>query len=368
MRLILIAAALALLAGPAARAQTPASAAPDPARNAAAINLLTARMANDHIPGLQIAVVKDGRILLNAALGMSNLEQGSKVTPETRFSINSATKSFTGVAVMQLVEAGRLDLDAPIGRYLPDLPPAWATIPLHQLLSHQSGLPDIIDGDWVIAASEAQAWRQVMAKPPEAAVGARFAYNQTNYALLGRIIAAQTGGGFPAFFQQRQFGPAGMARTLLGDSDDIIPGRAQSYSFYRQLRGGTEIKGDVLGHWRDMFPPFMRTGAGIVTTATDMAGWLIALQDGRLMAPATRARMWQRDRLADGKPGEWAMGWPVLESRQRRILAGIGGARSAFFVYPDHGLAIVVLTNLAGANPQRFIDDIADLYLGPPTR
>ncbi|WP_310473785.1 serine hydrolase domain-containing protein [Sandarakinorhabdus sp.] len=365
--------ALTALLMVAATTQAPAAAsaqttAPVPAaeRRAAVLAFLQARMAKDQIPGLQIAVVQGGRIVLNEALGMANLENGIKVTPGSRFSINSATKSFTGVAAMQLVEAGKLDLDAPISRYLADLPAAWQPIPVRHLLSHQSGLPDIVDGQGVIGSTEAEAWAAVTAKQMDAPDGSRFAYNQTNYALLGRIISQQAGTGFADFFQQRQFAPAGMGRTLLGDSNDIIPGRAPSYSFYRSLRGGTEIKGTVLGHWRDEFPPFMRTGAGIVTTATDMANWLVALDQGRLMKPETRTRMWQRDTLKDGKPGEWAMGWPVLESRGRRIVAGIGGARSAFYIYPDQGLSIVVLTNLAAANPQRFIDDVAQIYLGSP--
>jgi CubicO group peptidase (beta-lactamase class C family) len=335
----------------------------------AVLALIQAKMTALNIPGLQIAVVHGGRIVMNEALGVANLEQASPVTLETRFSINSATKSFTGVAALQLVEAGKLDLDAPISQYLGDLPAAWRAIPVHHLLSHQSGLPDMVDSEGVIGSSAAESWAAVYAKPVEAPAGSRFAYNQTNYALLGRIISQQAGMDFGAFFQQRQFAPAGMGRTLFGDSDDIIPGRAPSYSFYRHVRGfggrpGDDIKGSVLGHWRDEFPAQMRAGAGIITTATDMANWLIALDQGRLMRPKTRSRMWQADRLADGKAGEWAMGWPVLESRGRRILAGIGGARSAFFVYPDHDLAIVVVTNLAAGNPQRFMDDVAQLYLG----
>ncbi|WP_156255415.1 serine hydrolase domain-containing protein [Sandarakinorhabdus oryzae] len=375
MRSALIALLLAappLLSAPAVAATAPV---PEAQRRAAVLALLTERMATLRIPGLQVAVVQDGRIVLNEALGMANLEHGIKVTPATRFSINSATKSFTGVAAMQLVEAGKLDLDAPISRYLGDLPAAWAAIPVRHLLSHESGLPDIVDSEGVIGTNEAEAWAAVKARPVEAADGTRFSYNQTNYALLGRIISQQAGlgegGGFADFFQQRQFTAAGMGRTLFGDSDDIIPGRAQSYSFYRHFRSigskpGGETKGTVLGHWRDEFPPFIRAGAGILTTATDMANWLVALDQGRLVKPATRALMWQRDTLKDGKPGEWAMGWPVLESKGRRILAGIGGARSAFFVYPDQRLSIVVLTNLAAANPQRFIDDVAQVYLGTP--
>lgn len=361
----LLIAAAATLAPVTASAQTTA-ALPVEQRRAAVLALLQDKIAKEQIPGLQIAVVQNGRIVLNEALGVANIENDIKVTPDSRFSINSATKSFTGVAIMQLAQAGRVDLDAPIGRYLADLPAAWRPVPVRHLLSHQSGLPDIIDGQGVIGSNESEAWAAVTAKPLDAPDGSRFAYNQTNYALLGRIISQQSGTSFAEFFQKHQFAPAGMDRTLLGDSTDIIKGRAQAYSFYRSLRGGNEIKGSVLGHWRDDFPPFMRTGAGIITTATDMANWLVALDQGKLMTPATRNRMWQRDQLNDGQPGEWSMGWPVLQSRGRRIVAGMGGARSAFFIYPDHGLSIVVLTNLAAANPQRFIDDVALIYLGTP--
>jgi CubicO group peptidase (beta-lactamase class C family) len=367
MRLVMIALLTAMALLPARMVAAATAPVPEAQRRAAILALLQARMAKDQIPGLQIAVVQNGRIVLNEVLGQANLEHGIAVTLESRFSINSATKSFTGVAALQLVEAGKLDLDAPISRYLADLPAAWTAIPVRHLLSHQSGLPDIVDDEGIIGdGTEAGAWAAVQAKPVEAPGGSRFAYNQTNYALLGRIISQQAGMNFSDFFQQRQFTPAGMGRTLLGDSNDIIPGRAPAYSFYRHVRGKGDAKGTVLGHWRDEFPPFMRTGAGIITSATDMANWLIALDQGRLLQPKTRALMWQRDQLKDGKPGEWAMGWPVLESRGRRILAGIGGARSAFFVYPDQRLGIVVLTNLGAGNPQRFIDDVAQIYLGSP--
>lgn len=367
MRLLCICLLLVLQAAPTSAAPTPPVAVPE--QREAVLTLIRARMAALQIPGLQIAVVRDGRIVLNEALGAANLEHGVPVTPTMRFSINSATKSFTGVAALQLVEAGKLDLDAPIGRYLGDLPAAWAAIPVHHLLSHQSGLPDIVEesGDPIGGSGEAEAWAAVRARPIEAAPGARFAYNQTNYALLARIIAAQSGMAFPDFVAQRQFVPAGMARAIFADSDDIVPGRAQNYSFYRQLRGQGNIKGTVLGHWADRFPPFLRAGAGIMTTATDMANWLLALEKGALLKqPASRARLWQADRLNDGTPGEWALGWPVIRAAPRRIVGGIGGARAAFFVYPDDGLAIIVLTNLAAANPQRFVDEIAQIYLGRP--
>lgn len=327
--------------------------------------LVKQRMAAARIPGLQIVVVRGGRIVLNQALGTANLENNVPVTRATRFPINSATKSFTGVAAMQLVEAGKLDLEAPIGGYLADLPAAWRTIKVRQLLSHSSGLPNIVDANGLIGTGGvAEAWSAVYAMPLERPSGTAFSYNQTNYALLARIISAQSGMPFTEYFQRRQFDPAGMRTTVFADSFDLVPGRAQPYSYYRNLRGQGEVEGKVLSHWTDDLPAFMRTGAGITTTATELGNWLIALDQGKLLQkPESKARLWRADRFNDGTPVPWAMGWPVLQNEPRLIVGGMGGGRSAFFVYPNDDLAIVVLTNLVGGNPQRFIDDVAKVYL-----
>ena len=103
-------------------------------------------------------------------------------------------------------------------------------------------------------------------------------------------------------------------------------------------------------------------GGGTQTTADEVARWLIALSSGKLIGPASVTTMWTPEKLNSGADGEWAAGWPVLQRAPSLQVAGIGGARAAFVVYPDEGLAVVVLTNLAGANPQRFIAQIAKLY------
>lgn len=335
-------------------------------QSARALALVRTKMREQRIPGLQIVVVKRGRIVFNASLGLANLEANQPVNQTTRFPINSATKSFTGIAIMQLVEAGKVDLAAPIGSYLPDLPAAWRSIKVRQLLSHSSGLPNIVDGEGLIGTGgEEQAWAAVYTKPFDSPTGTAFAYNQTNYALLARIISQQSGMAFADFFQRRQFAPAGMRNTVMADSFDVVANRAEPYSYYRRARGKGEIEGPVLSHWIDDLPAFMRTGAGITTTATDLGNWLIALRGGRLLAsPSLREQLWQADRFDNGEPVPWAMGWPVLQTEPRQIVGGLGGGRSAFFVYPKDDLAIVVLTNLVGGNPQRFMGEIAQIYLG----
>jgi CubicO group peptidase (beta-lactamase class C family) len=317
------------------------------------------------IPGLQIAVVKDGRVVLSEAFGLANVENAVAATPTTRFPLNSATKSFTGVALAQLAQAGKVDLQAPISRYLTDLPEGWRAVRVRQLLAHTSGLPDILDAQGLLGGgSEAQAWKTVTALPAEAPPGERFRYNQTNYVLLARIVAVQSGMPYDQYLAQHQFSVVGMPGTRFGDSYDLVPGAASIYSWFprRTDEAGAPQR---LSHWFYDMTPGLWAGGGILTTADDVARWMIALDQGRLLDPRGLRRMWTAERLNDGTDGDWAAGWPVFNPAPDLQVGGMGGARSAFIVYPDQGLAVIVLTNLVGANPQNFIPEIAAFYQDP---
>lgn len=319
-------------------------------------------MREQRIPGLQVAVIRDNQLVLSESYGLANVENQVAVTDTTRFPINSATKSFTGVAMMQLAEAGQVDLDAPVSRYLDDLPEAWRPIRVRQLLAHTSGLPDVVGPDGMIdGLPEAEAWKAVKLRPMQAPIGARYRYNQTNYGLLARIIAKQSQRPYERYMAERQFAVVGMPRTTFGGSYDLIANAATMYSY--SPRGTMAADdGDRLSHWYYEMPPSLWSGGGIQTTASELAQWLIALSDGKLIGADAVRRMWIPEKLNDGADGAWAAGWPVLASSPHRQLAGIGGARAAFVVYPDDGLAVVVLTNLVGANPERFIPEIAEIY------
>lgn len=332
--------------------------------DSAAFGIFREQMRQRKVPGGQIAVVHGGRIALDEAVGLASVEFGAPVTRETLFPINSATKSFTGVAVMQLVETGAVDLDAPIANWVGDIPPAWRAVRVRQLLGHTSGLPNIIGRDGLIGTKgEAEAWELVKSLPIEAAPGTRFAYNQTNYLLLGKLIDRITGKPFATFIAERQFEPTGMTRTRFADTFDVVANCAYPYSFMRRVRGADERTLSELSHWVDDMPVSLRTAGGINTTARELAAWLTALMKARLIAGPALERMWTADTLNDGTRNIYALGWPVMSSAKTRTLAGIGGARAAFFVYPDHDLAIAVLTNLVGANPESFIPDIARCYV-----
>lgn len=331
--------------------------------------LLKARMAESHIPALQVAIVVHGRVVMSEAYGVADIEQQTAANRKTLFPINSATKSFTGVAIMQLAEAGKIDLEAPVANYFDGLPEKWRTIRIRQLLAHSSGLPNIVDEKGLIGGgSDAEAWAKVQTLPMDGETGATFAYNQTNYVLLGRLIEKLSGRPFEKFLTERQFAPASLPAARFGDGYDIVPGRADVYIRQHAGRGAGPANNNTLYHWIDDIPVSTRAGAGLYATADDVAGWIIALQGGRLLAPATINRMWQPDVLNDGTANIWAMGWPILTGTKRRAVGGIGGGRSTFFVYPDDGVAVIVMTNLVGANPQNMVDTIAGHYIASAAR
>ncbi len=324
---------------------------------------LQTEMRERKIPGLQIAVVRSGKVVLRGAYGTANLQYALPVTDTTVFSINSATKAFTGVAIMQLVEQGQVDLAAPISRYLDSLPAVWHPVTIRQLLSHISGLPDVLDasGDLVVGESENDALRRVGLLPMAFVTGERFQYNQTNYLLLGRVIRKLTGQSFPQFAAQHQLNTVGMRHTSFGDSRDIISNKSQSYRF---VPVPDDTASRRLTNVFEQFPDYLRTAAGMNSTADDVAHWIIALQNGSLLTRAeSLTAMWTVPTWNDGKPNAWALGWPAIRRPAHRAFAGIGGGRSAFFVYPEDDLAIVVLTNLSGGSPEDFIDGLASFYL-----
>jgi CubicO group peptidase (beta-lactamase class C family) len=343
-----------------------ASASAVDAANARTRQFLRQTMKEQRIPGMQVAIVKDNTIVLSESFGLANMENKVPVTDKTVFPINSATKSFTGVAMMQLAEAGLVDLDAPVRTYLEGLPEAWQSVRIRQLLAHTSGLPDIVGQQGLVGGgSELDAWSAVTRLPMDAPVGERFAYNQTNYALLARIIVKQTRMPYEKYVAERQFAPADMRASTFGDSYDLIANAATMYSYFPRKTDAAD-GAERLSHWFHDIPRGLWAGGGIQTTADDVARWMIALSSGRLISAASIRNMWTPEKINSGADGSWAAGWPVLESSPHRQVAGMGGARAAFIVYPDDRLAIIVLTNLVGANPQNFIPTIAGFYESSP--
>jgi CubicO group peptidase (beta-lactamase class C family) len=325
---------------------------------------LQQKMKELRIPGMQVAVVQNGEIIFSKSYGYANLQDSVPVNNKSVFSINSCTKAFTGVAIMQLVEEGKVDLDAPVSRYVDNLPAAWQAVTIKQLLIHVSGLPEILHFFDPVThglgkQTEDIVWEKVKAQPMQFKTGGQFSYNQTNYVLLGKVIERLTGKPFAQIFQEKQFQIAGIQRTLFGDSRDVIPRFAPTY---RYLQAG-DGEGKYTANYTE-FPFFQRTGSGLNSTAEDMANWIIALQQGKLLKSKTSlTTLWKQGTYNDGTPTQWALGFGITKPSRKHPAVGMsGGGRSAFLIYPEDKLAVVVLTNLGGSSPENFITELAGYF------
>ena len=147
-----------------------------------------------------------------------------------------------------------------------------------------------------------------------------------------------------------------MTGTDFGDSRDVIPNMTPSYRYVKNL-DGQKLGAEKLVNNYAEFPPFRRTASGMNSTAEDLARWLIALQQGKLLKTKSALdALWSAGTYNNGSPTLWALGWMTKPRPKHRAVVASGGSRAAFFVYPEDDLAIVVLTNLAGAFPEEFID------------
>ncbi|MBF4518335.1 class A beta-lactamase-related serine hydrolase [Flavobacterium sp. ANB] len=331
--------------------------------------IILREMHERNIPGLEIAVVHHGKIALSKSYGIANIQDSIKVTNQSVFAVNSITKVFTGVSIMQLVEKGKLDLSLPISHYLDIFPKNWdASITIKHLLTHTSGLPDLLKildpntGGMGMLKTEDAVWEKLKTMPMDFIPGEKFAYNQTNAYLLGKLIDKLSERPFTENFTDLQFKPAKMKHTIFGDSRDVIPHFAPTYFWRKNIDGRSLENAQLINNYYE-FPYFRRTAAGLNSTAEDMANWVIALQGGKLLQPASLQTMWSPSVFNNGKATPWCLGWGMNKFRKKHRAVGMsGGGRSAFLIYPDDDLAVIILTNLGGSYPEDFLEEIAGVY------
>lgn len=341
----------------------------DPAQRADA--WLRAEMAARQIPGMAVTVVRDGKVVFERAYGLANLEHEVPATTRTRFVIASTTKVWAGTAIMMLVEQGKVRLDQPIGELVPDLPTAWRAIPVRRLLSHTSGLPDVIESPntgTLLARTRDSALMIAGAKPLDFAAGTQWAYNQTNYVLLGMLIERVTGTPFMTWILEQIARPLGLETAIFGDSRAVVPGRATHYTRWALSAAGPPAVLDSLRVTSYLYESWMHLAAGLNTSATDLARFADAVRAGRVVSPATRDTMWTAIALADGTVFRFGgtsgmgLGWAVDDDPAGKVVSMSGGATASLRVYPSRKLSVAVLTNLQGAGPEQLSQGVAEFF------
>ncbi len=316
--------------------------------------LVKGEIERQKIPGVSIAIVRDGKPSYIKGYGLANVELSVPVKPETIFQSGSVGKQFTAMAVMLLVEEGKAALDDRLVKHLPDIPAEWNSITIRHLLTHTSGLGDYPqDFDLQRDGSEAEIFKKLQAVKPTSAPGERWAYSNVGYVTLGVLIRKLSGKFYGDFLQERVFKPLGMTTARIISERDIVANRAAGY----MLVNG-ELKNQT---W--VAPSLNTTADGaLYLTAFDMAKWEAALSTGKLLSSASYEEMWKPVQLNNGSKHPYGFGWGLSSVNGHRIIEH-GGAWQGFKAhiarFPDKKLTVIAFANLAQANPGRIAHGIA---------
>lgn len=321
------------------------------------------------LPGLALAIVKDDRIVHMRGFGEAG-PSGHKVTPQTPFVIGSTGKSFTALAIMQLVEEGKVDLDAPVRRYLPWFeaagPEASSRIRIRHLLNHTSGFSTASGTGYLLKedGSPGALERQVRALKHvelDRPVGSSFEYSNTNYTILGLIVQSVSGEPYERYVEERIFAPLDMDHSFADYEEAKVNGLAQGYRYWF----GMPRPADLIYN-RAALP------AGLhIASTEDMAHYLIAqLNGGRygddsVLSPERVAEMHRgtiRGTVMGGGKLSYGMGWAETEINGIPTVSHSGGtlvSTSDMILVPEDGWGVMVLTNAANYSSPR-IGEIGD--------
>ena len=314
-------------------------------------------MQRQKIPGVSLAVIKDGKAVLVKGYGLANIEHQVPVKPETIFQSGSVGKQFTAMAVMLLVDEGKIGLDDKIGKYLGDVPDSWRTITIRHLLTHTGGLTDYPDDfDFRRDYTEDELLTRAKAIPVAFAPGEKWQYSNLAYVTLGIIIHKVSGKFYGDFLQERVFKPLGMTTTRIISEADIVANRAGGYRL---------VKGEVKN--QDWVSPTLNTTAdgALYLTALDMIKWDDALANGKLLSKAGYDAMWSPVKLASGKTHPYGLGWAVTTVNGRRLVEHGGswqGFKAFIARYVDGKLTVIVFANLAQADPGQLAHGVAAIF------
>lgn len=322
---------------------------------------VSAEMAKSGIPGLSVAIGQDLRVTWAQGFGHADVENRVAAAPDTVFRIASISKPITAIAVMQLVEKGKLDLDAPIQRYVPSFPEKEWPLTARELLSHMGGIRHY---NSIAEVNSTRHYTDVIeplkifaTEPLQFEPGTRYLYSTYGFNLLGAAVEGASSMPYLGYVREHIFAPARMEHTGADDALAVVPNRAHGY---RHNATGA-IENCALADTSNKIP-----GGGFVSTAEDLVRFAVAVERGELVTAKTRERMFTAARLTDGKAVPYGLGWAVLE-RGGKKWVGHGGAQPGFSTYllsdATGSIIVAVLANVEGANIEAVAARIAEITL-----
>ena len=314
-------------------------------------------------PGCTVGIARDGKPLYSKGYGMADLEHDVPLSPSSPFYMASVSKQFTAIAVLLLVEDGKIALTDPVRKFIPELPEYAGAITIRHLLTHTSGVRDYLTLGFLAGLSpdfvhtdssflHMISRQSALNFPP----GSEFLYSNSGYVLLSLVVKNVTGKSLNEFAQERIFGPLGMKSTRFQhDHSSLVPGKAFGY----ERRGG-------LWHTANSMLDTVGDG-GLYSTVEDMLRWA-ANFDNPLIGAAALNTMQPSAKLTNGDETGYGMGLAPGDYRGLPIVShsgGLAGYRTQFLRFPAQRLSIVCLCNNGTANPGQLARRVAELYLGP---
>ncbi len=310
--------------------------------------LVTDEIMRQGIPGLSIAVVTGNQIKWSTAYGFADIENHVPAKVGTMYRLGSISKPITAIGVMQLVEQGKIALDAPIQRYVPSYPAKKWPVTVHDLMCHISGVRHYKPGemqstrhyDGVVPALEMFAGDPLVFQP-----GSRFLYTTFGYCLLGAAVEHASKTPYFDYIERHVLGPAGMHRTRLDSVSEIVSDRAAGYV---KAPDG-EIRNSPLADTSNKVP-----GGGLCGTVEDLARLAIAVNEGTILPRDASTRMFAAQHLKDGRPIGFGLGWAMFGEHKGKKAVGHSGGQprisTLLFMVPQDEFAVAIMCNLEGVN------------------
>lgn len=316
--------------------------------------------------GASVAVIRGQDTLLLKGYGKADVELDVATPPDAVYAIGSVTKQFTAAAILQLRDAGKLDLDADITTYLPDFPTQGHRVTVRQLLDHTSGIRGLTEIPefrtlYTSDLPRDSAVALIARQPFDFAPGTAMIYNNSGYFLLGLIIEKVSGKSYADYVTEQIFTPLGMTSSRYCDQLTIIPRRAQGYQ-----QNATMTRRAPYFHYKWPY-----AAGSLCSTAGDMVKWLQGLHGGRVLSARSYTEMTSPSRLADGTALRYGMGLSVGADAWGRQLVAHGGAIEGYLAwagwYPEADLTVVVLLNSqGGVSPAALGAELAAAVLPAP--
>ncbi len=317
---------------------------------------LRQQMQRQKIPGLAVGIFQDGKTLYEGTHGLANIEHNAPVSPETVFQSGSLGKMFTAVAVMLLVDEGKVKLDETVRTYLPGLPQSWRQVTVRRLLNHTAGVPNV-SFDLQKDYSDAEMLAAYAAEDPKYPAGSRWEYSNGGYVLLGLLVNKVTGKHFGELLQARVFQPLGMNSARVISERDIVTNRASGYDLTE-----TGLKNQT---W--VSPSLNATGDGaLYLSLEDYRKWFNAVGQRAILSPASWQAMLSPARLNNGDIYPYGFGMDMGRQAAGQTVVGHSGGwqgfGTEFSYYPRDRVGIVVLANSSSARPDKILQGVAERY------